>query len=90
MDKPIFGAIAVASALCAASNPVFAKERAVAPQPLRQSQIVDTAQGFVIQERSAEAAAPQVVPASFRVGASVQFDASLVRAVGGEASHAGR
>lgn len=92
MNKPIFGAIAVALALGAASNPVVAKAPIVAPQQPRLKQLTATPEGYVIRERAIEAAIPMGAPTpiAIRVGASIKLDAGLLRAAVREADNAAR
>ncbi|MGC4250442.1 MAG: hypothetical protein QM605_02960 [Sphingobium sp.] len=77
MNKPIIGAIAAVLALCASTAPVTAKTRTVAPASPKPTHIVETAEGFIIQERHFAALASDLVPASIRVGASVRIDAAM-------------
>lgn len=88
MNKPITGAIAAACALCAAAAPVAAKTRAVAPPPPKPHQIVETADGFVINERVPAALTGKAVLPAIPIGASVRLDASLLRSTSQETADA--
>lgn len=79
MNKPIIGAIAAVLALCASAAPVVAKTRTVIPAPPKPTRIIETPDGFVIQECTGVAMAGNLVPAPVRVGASVRIDAAILR-----------
>ncbi|WP_263588800.1 hypothetical protein [Sphingopyxis sp. GC21] len=90
MNKPITSAIVAACALCAAAAPIAAKTRAIVVPSPKPRQIVETANGFVINERVATEAADKPVLAAVPIGASVRLDASLLRGANGETTDAQR
>ena len=90
MNKPIIGAIAAACALCAAAAPVAAKTRAIVAPPPKPRQIVETANGFVINERVAAEVTVKPALVAIPIGASVRLDASLLRDTNGETTNAQR